>query len=103
MLAQIESLECNVKLLQKDAEKERELLQKDIEKMQKDAEKERELLQKDVEKMQKEVVKERELRELAVKAAQAEFDRRILDLTFHGDYGELRKKIEDIKESVSGF
>ena len=61
------------------------------------------LLQKDIEKVQKEVEKERELRELAVKAAQAEVDRRILDLTFHGDYGELRKKIEDIKESVSGF
>ena len=74
MLAQIESLESSNKLLQKD-----------------------------IEKVQKEVEKERELRELAVKAAQAEVDRRILDLTFHGDYGELRKEIEDIKESVSGF
>jgi len=85
VLAQIESLESSIKLLQKD-----------VENVQKDAEKERKLLQKDVEK-------ERELRELAVKAAQAEVDKCILDLTFHGDYGELRKKAEDIKESVSGF
>jgi len=67
VLAQIEGLESSKKLLQKEAEKEREL------------------------------------RELAVKAAQAEVDRRILDLMFHGDYRELRKKVEDIKESVSGF
>jgi len=61
------------------------------------------LLQKEIEEVRKEVENERELRELAVKAAQAEVDRRILDLAFHGDYGELRKKVEDIKESVSGF
>ena len=85
MLAQIESLESSIKLLQKD-----------VENAQKDAEKERKLLQKDVDK-------ERELRELAVKAAQAEVDKGILDLTFHGDYGELRRKAEDIKESVSEF
>ena len=62
-----------------------------------------ESLESSIKLLQKEVEKERELRELAVKAAQAEVDRRILDLTFHGDYGELRKEIEDIKESVSGF
>ena len=96
MLAQIESLESSIKLLQKD-----------VENAQKDAEKERKLLQKDAEKerklLQKDVDKERELRELAVKAAQAEVDKGILDLTFHGDYGELRRKAEDIKESVSEF
>jgi len=89
VLVQIERVESNNKLLKKEVEKVRELLQKE-------AEKERELLQKEVEK-------ERELRELAVKAAQAEVDRRILDLTFRGDYGDLRKKVEDIKESVCGF
>ena len=41
------------------------------------------------------------LREQVLKTAEAELDGRLLNLLFHGDYGDLGKMLDKIKERVS--
>lgn len=59
------------------------------------------VVQKEQELRKETVRSERELREEALKAPKAELDKRVLDLLFRDDYGDLRDKLDKLKKPVS--